>query len=78
MTTSAFARRILLTGAAGFIGSNVLKYLFEKYPKYSFVVLDALTYCGDIKNIPEKIHKARNFRFVYGDVRNQRVVEHLV
>ena len=78
MKKTAQSRNILLTGAAGFIGSNVLAYLFEKYPKYHFIVLDALTYCGDIRNISEKIHKSRNFRFVYGDVRNQRIVEHLV
>lgn len=78
MAQKISSRKILLTGAAGFIGSNVLAYLFDKYPHYYFVVLDALTYCGDIKNISEKIHRAKNFQFVYGDVRNQRVVEHLV
>ncbi|MEK7567333.1 MAG: GDP-mannose 4,6-dehydratase [Patescibacteria group bacterium] len=72
------AKTILITGGAGFIGSNIVEYLFDKYPAYNFIVLDALTYAGDIKNIPERIHKAKNFRFVYGDVRNAKIVQHLV
>ncbi len=71
-------KTILITGGAGFIGSNVLSYLFEKYPSYHFIVLDILTYAGDIKNIPKKIHDSNRFRFIYGDVRNGKLVEHLV
>lgn len=71
-------RTILITGGAGFIGSNTLQYLFKKYPQHHYIVLDALTYAGDIKNIPEAIHKSSHFRFVYGDVRNGKLVDHLV
>lgn len=71
-------KTILLTGAAGFIGSNTLAYLFDKYPQYKFIVLDSLTYAGDVHNIPNKIHKASNFRFVYGDIKNARLVGELV
>ncbi|MEK7464433.1 MAG: GDP-mannose 4,6-dehydratase [Patescibacteria group bacterium] len=74
----AHEKTILITGAAGFIGSNMLAYLFDKYPKYNFIVLDALTYAGDIHNISKKIHEAPNFRFVYGDVKNAKLVEELV
>ena len=72
------SKTILITGGAGFIGSNVLAYLFEKYPHYQFTVLDLLTYAGDVRNIPENIHHAPNFRFIYGDVRNAKLVEHIV
>jgi len=72
------ARHILITGGAGFIGSNVLEYLFTRYPKYRFTVLDALTYAGDIRNIPQEIHQSKRFRFWYGDVKNAKTVEHLV
>ena len=71
-------KNILITGGAGFIGSNTLLYLYPRYPRYEYIVLDALTYAGDIRNIPPEIHKARNFRFIYGDVRNTKLVDHLV
>lgn len=69
---------ILITGGAGFIGSNVLEYLFDKYPRYLFLVLDALTYAGDIRNIPERIHESGRFRFWYGDIKNAKMVDHVV
>ena len=43
---------VLLTGAAGFIGSNFLKYMFDKYPEYQFIILDNLTYAGNLNNFP--------------------------
>ena len=46
-------KTILITGAAGFIGSHLLKHFYEKYPNYNFIVLDKLTYAGDIENISE-------------------------
>jgi len=76
--TSKFAKTVLITGAAGFIGSNALIYLFDKYKDYKFIVLDILTYSADLKNIPERIKKSPRFAFWYGDVRNAKLVEHLV
>lgn len=69
---------ILITGAAGFIGSNTLDHLFEKYPRYRFIVLDALTYAADVKNIPDYIRQSKRFLFWYGDVKNAKLVDHLV
>lgn len=71
------SKTVLLTGAAGFIGSYVLEYLFARYPGWHFIVLDALTYAGDYRNIPAAISGSHNFRFVYGDVRNTRLVQDL-
>lgn len=71
-------KTVLITGGAGFIGSNVLKFLFKKYPNYKYIVLDALTYAGDLNNISDHIKKSKNFEFLYGDVRNAKLVEHLV
>ena len=71
-------KKIFITGAAGFIGSNVLEYLFHKYPDYSFVVLDALTYAGNLKNISPEIQQSSRFQFIYGDIRNATVVDSIV
>lgn len=71
-------KKIFITGAAGFIGSNVLEYLFKKYKNYFFTVLDALTYAGNLKNfLPEMMNDSR-FRFVYGDVTNSTMVDNLI
>lgn len=72
------SKTILLTGAAGFIGSNVLEYLFDKYSDYSFLVLDALTYAGKLENIPERVRASSRFSFSHGDVQNQTLVDQLV
>lgn len=69
---------ILLTGAAGFIGSNFLKYLFDKYSKYHFLVLDSLTYAGNQENIPEYIKESSRFEFWYGSVTNASMVQMLM
>ncbi len=72
------SKKLLITGAAGFIGSNVLEYLFKKYKNYNFTVLDALTYAGNLKNFPSVIENSPRFKFVYGDVTNTETVDNLV
>jgi dTDP-glucose 4,6-dehydratase len=54
---------ILVTGGAGFIGSNFLIYMINKYPNYSFVNLDALTYSGNLENL-RSIESKTNYSFV--------------
>ncbi len=71
-------KSILITGGAGFVGSNFVRYLFENYPGYRIIVLDALTYAGDIDNIPESIKNDTRFSFWYGNVRNGELVNELV
>jgi len=72
------SKTILITGGAGFIGSNTLIHLFNKYPEYKFIVLDILTYAADVQNIPEYIKSSKNFSFWYGDIKNAKLVEYLV
>ena len=69
---------ILITGGAGFIGSNFLEYLFRKYPDYHLIVLDALTYAGSPDNIPADIKSSKRFEFWYGNVTNDDLVSQLV
>lgn len=73
-----YEKTILLTGAAGFIGSNFLEYMFYKYPHYEFFVLDSLTYAGSLDNISEEIKSSSRFKFFYGSVTNQKLVDYLM
>lgn len=70
-------RTILITGGAGFIGSNFCRYMLGKYPHYDIIVLDALTYAGNPDNLLD-IKDDPRFRFVHGDIRDKSVVDPLV
>ena len=71
-------KTILITGGAGFIGSNFIDYIFRKYPDYRLLVLDLLTYAGDIENIPIEVRNSGRFEFWYGDVNNLDLASDLV
>jgi len=66
--------KLLVTGGAGFIGSNFVRYWLKKYSKDKITVLDALTYAGNLENLQE-VEKNANFNFIKGDVRNFKDVE---
>lgn len=59
--------KVLITGGAGFIGSNFVIYMLNKYPDYEFVNLDALTYAGNLENLNSIQHNP-NYSFVKGDI----------
>ena len=64
----------LITGGAGFIGTNFVKYILEKHEDIKIVVLDKLTYAGNIENIQKEIDEHR-LDFVHGDIGNKELVE---
>ena len=66
----------LVTGVAGFIGANFLKYILNKYRDIFVVVLDKLTYAGNLKNIEEEL-KDKRVEFVKGDICNNELVENI-
>jgi len=66
--------KLLITGGAGFIGSNFLDYMLKKYPNYSFVCLDKLTIKNNINNI-ENAMKFENFKFIKGDITNKNFID---
>ena len=74
-------RTVLITGGAGFIGSNFVHYLYNKYPDYQILVLDLLTYAGSLDNLPvdgpQSLQNGR-LQFWYGDVRNASLVDSLI
>jgi dTDP-glucose 4,6-dehydratase len=61
---------ILITGAAGFIGSHLVRLLVKKYPNYNIVSFDALTYAGNLANLKE-VANASNHAFVKGDITSE-------
>ena len=66
--------KLLITGGAGFIGSNFILYMMEKYPEYSFVNLDKLTYAGNLETL-KSVEKSPNYTFIHGDICNREDVE---
>ena len=66
-------RTILITGGAGFIGSNFVRMMVNKYPQYNIVNLDALTYAGNLENLSD-VESAPKYRFVKGDIRDREAV----
>lgn len=70
-------RRLLVTGGAGFIGSNFIRYWMSQYPDDRVVNLDALTYAGNLENLSE-IESAAGYRFVRGDITDRGTVERLL
>ncbi len=69
-------KTILITGGAGFIGSNFIPYFLEKYPEYNVVNLDLLTYAGNLENLKEVENNTR-YKFIKGDICNRELVEHI-
>jgi dTDP-glucose 4,6-dehydratase len=70
-------RKILITGGAGFIGSNFIHYWLEKSPEDKIINLDVLTYAGNLENLKE-VEKNPNYKFVKGDICDVKLVNDLV
>ncbi|MEK4915446.1 dTDP-glucose 4,6-dehydratase [Bacillus sp. FSL E2-8887] len=68
--------KLLVTGGAGFIGSNFVRYMVKKYPEYNIVNLDALTYAGNLENLKD-IEGLSNYKFVKGDIADRQFINQL-
>lgn len=67
---------VLVTGGAGFIGTNFLRWMVPRYPEIDFINLDALTYAGNLMNLVE-IEDAPNYQFIKGDITDTEMVREL-
>lgn len=65
---------VLITGIAGFIGSNCIVYFVQKYTKTTFIGIDKISYCSDIHNF-ETISKKSNFKFIQSDLTDLKATE---
>lgn len=67
-------RRVLVTGGAGFIGSNYVHYLLERHPAYEVVVVDKLTYAGNLANLADLAGDPR-YSFVHADIADEAAID---
>ena len=67
-------KSILITGTAGFIGSNFVPYFLEKYPEYNLINIDLLTYAGNLDNLKECENNPR-YKFIKADICNRELIE---
>jgi dTDP-glucose 4,6-dehydratase len=68
--------KVLVTGGAGFIGSNFVIYMHNKYPDYQIINLDALTYAGNLENL-KSVQGKKNYSFIKGDIADAQLVDKL-
>ncbi|MCY9592018.1 dTDP-glucose 4,6-dehydratase [Paenibacillus chitinolyticus] len=66
--------KLLVTGGAGFIGSNFVLYMLRQHPSYTIINLDALTYAGNLENL-KSVENHPNYRFVKANITDQRAIQ---
>lgn len=69
--------KLLVTGGAGFIGSNFIRYWLSKYPQDTITNLDKLTYAGNLENLVD-VETNPNYKFIKGDICNRTLVEEVM
>ena len=69
-------RTILVTGGAGFIGSNFIRFILNKHPEYKVINVDALTYAGNLENLKDVCDNP-NYTFIKADIRDRKKIEEI-
>lgn len=69
--------KVLVTGGAGFIGSNFIKYILREHPSYKIINLDKLTYAGNLKNLSD-IKNNKNYKFIKGDICDKKLADRVI
>jgi len=70
-------KTLLVTGGAGFIGNCFVRHILNKYADYKVINLDALTYCGNLKNLKD-VENNPNYKFVHGNICDKKLVQELI
>jgi dTDP-glucose 4,6-dehydratase len=70
-------KNIMITGVAGFIASNFLVYMINKYPNYNYIGIDKMSYCSSVKNFEEVIDKT-NFKFIKADILDLNFIDYIL
>ncbi len=68
---------VLVTGGAGFIGSNFVRYMLKKYPDYKIINLDLLTYAGNLENLKD-VADNENYAFIQADIRDHVEIQKII
>ncbi|WFB58108.1 dTDP-glucose 4,6-dehydratase [Paenibacillus sp. BR1-192] len=68
--------RLLVTGGAGFIGSNFILYMMQQHPDYKIINMDDLTYAGNLENL-EPVEKEANYTFIQADIADKQAVDQI-
>ena len=68
-------KNILVTGGAGFIGSNFVNYMLNQHPEYNIIVLDALTYAGNLSSLNKEVWNNPRFSFREGNIKDRKTAE---
>jgi dTDP-glucose 4,6-dehydratase len=66
--------KLLVTGGCGFIGSNFVNYMVDRYPEYEIINVDALTYAGNLENVA-RVEGHPGYRFIQGDIADRELIE---
>lgn len=69
---------ILITGGCGFIGSNFINYMVNKYEKYNFINIDNMYYCASHDNIEEEVINKSNYKFIEGNINDLSLIKYIL
>lgn len=69
---------VLITGGCGFIGSNFVNYIVNKYPTHNFVNIDAMYYCASLSNISDEVQNAPNYKFIQANINDLNFIKYVL